>query len=1251
MLIIPCPPHECGQRLAPSTEVSLSECPRLTIDSEQESLDAAASAAEAETAAADVQKELNSEIARLKAALDSKEEAAATARADFDGSKADVAALKMAVESLKAEAAAVTREKAELETTIGQLKAALATAESSGSLAAKDSAASLAVQAGLEAKVAGLQEALAVAEQARQDAVGATNTAVAAAKGSAALEAEVVRLKGSLASVQALHETEAAHAAQLRGQLQHSEAEKKVLAARVEQLAQQERDHASRLTQLKAETDEERERMGKERRMEQEEAAKTRQALEDRLSAIAAGEGDAVREMSAQLAAAEDARTLACREASKLSAEIEAANADSSRLTEELQSEKSKHSEEKDLLMGAKAKAEGESARLQSLVTEAEQRLVALEMECDEAKRQCHTLKEDHSHIEMQLNAERSALRANDRQLEEANGLVQELRSQVSMLGIERTGLQQQLEVTTAEFRQLRLDKDRLEQAGARTETAEAQTRLLAAEAADLRKRDAEKEAHRKELLQEVKRQEMLVNLANADADKMRKEVEALKKTNEELEEKAKTSGRNKHEDGYQAVVGVAALKAQLAAEAVKKERSGDADLLQGTNAVKLEVARRELNRMRTMVLMPILEEMEELKLHIVSSEDDLKTQLRYAISDRDAAQRAEQEADLRWGKSAAAIQHERDRCVQLQAALASLKDGSKSLYVEAGSLLQVASELMRHERSLITDLAKSADTIEALEKDALTLRADCEQLRKDSVELKLQLKENHRLHDAATSVISELEAEKASLTTKVEQLQGLAAEAERVAAERAAAQAALLAEKVAENQSLTSELEKLAHSITQHQGRTADLESRLMSTEQELMQVKDNFGGSKEEVVRLRELQANLQQQLSELKKARDQALATVATKETELRSVQSLVKEASQSVHRECCAFESQLATTRNEIIAEGAEMFAQLAELHALAQRRQDSLKEIEKQLAGTQEERSNARAECLQLSQVKARHEQRIAELETKLTKTEEEHEHTKSKTAALETTNSEVEGRLSAAQKELLTLQQDHAQKKDQIVALDAELQKTASLLATSQKERQHAVDKLTATAERMQEDVLQLQANLQATQKQAAEKIETALQEQHEEAERRLRQAEEDAGAARQKLEESLNCAVLAASQEAANHAQELEKMKVVHGKEVLGMQQEHAAALQHAEDEADALRVKMEQQLAETKASLASARADLQVFCTCCDNRLPCWCSNVCIAALLSVDTRLTHTCGHAGTAGGACSGATAGASCTGKL
>jgi hypothetical protein len=47
--------------------------------------------------------------------------------------------------------------------------------------------------------------------------------------------------------------------------------------------------------------------------------------------------------------------------------------------------------------------------------------------------------------------------------------------------------------------------------------------------------------------------------------------------------------------------------------------------------------------------------------------QDDLNCQVRDAISDRNAAQRAEKEADLRWSKSACAIQQERDRCAQLQ--------------------------------------------------------------------------------------------------------------------------------------------------------------------------------------------------------------------------------------------------------------------------------------------------------------------------------------------------------------------------------------------------------------------------------------------------------------------------------------------------------------------------------------------------------------------------------------------------------
>lgn len=190
-------------------------------------------------------------------------------------------------------------------------------------------------------------------------------------------------------------------------------------------------------------------------------------------------------------------------------------------------------------------------------------------------------------------------------------------------------------------------DNDKLEEVGKRVESAEAKSRLLVGERDDALKREKEKEIERKELFQEVERQKFAFNLATADADRLRKELDALKQTNNELEEKTKTTGRNKHEEGYQAVTRVAQLQAELKKQAEKKERSGDIEGLQGTNAVKLEVrfdlihpgdiwclpwifgterkhlqvARRELNRMRTMVLMPIVEEMEELKLHIVASE------------------------------------------------------------------------------------------------------------------------------------------------------------------------------------------------------------------------------------------------------------------------------------------------------------------------------------------------------------------------------------------------------------------------------------------------------------------------------------------------------------------------------------------------------------------------------------------------------------------------------------------------------
>ena len=118
-------------------------------------------------------------------------------------------------------------------------------------------------------------------------------------------------------------------------------------------------------------------------------------------------------------------------------------------------------------------------------------------------------------------------------------------------------------------------------------EEAEAQCRLLAAQRDDLVKRDAEREVQRKE---ELEKHKSLCNMATADAERLRKDCNALRESNAKLEESVKNAGRNKHEEGYQQVTRVAELQAELQKQATRRERSGDVDLLQVRSRVKLSM-------------------------------------------------------------------------------------------------------------------------------------------------------------------------------------------------------------------------------------------------------------------------------------------------------------------------------------------------------------------------------------------------------------------------------------------------------------------------------------------------------------------------------------------------------------------------------------------------------------------------------------------------------------------------------------
>ena len=72
-------------------------------------------------------------------------------------------------------------------------------------------------------------------------------------------------------------------------------------------------------------------------------------------------------------------------------------------------------------------------------------------------------------------------------------------------------------------------------------------------------------------------------------------------------------------------------------------------------------------------------------------------------------------EADLRWSKSAGVIRAERDRSAGLLASLASVKESSKTVFLEAGALSQLTCELIRHQSSLLEDLRKGNIQLEQM--------------------------------------------------------------------------------------------------------------------------------------------------------------------------------------------------------------------------------------------------------------------------------------------------------------------------------------------------------------------------------------------------------------------------------------------------------------------------------------------------------------------------------------------------------
>eukprot|EP00960_Hanusia_phi_P060245 764443-Hanusia_phi.AAC.12 len=112
------------------------------------------------------------------------------------------------------------------------------------------------------------------------------------------------------------------------------------------------------------------------------------------------------------------------------------------------------------------------------------------------------------------------------------------------------------------------------------------------------------------------------------------REVETLRETLAKLQAELRETRREKQELENSCARKVSELQAEMKQleqqnKPIQKEDEEqltwrrDADLLQGTNAVKIEIARRELHRLRAAVLLPCILEVEELRTHVLQEEDE----------------------------------------------------------------------------------------------------------------------------------------------------------------------------------------------------------------------------------------------------------------------------------------------------------------------------------------------------------------------------------------------------------------------------------------------------------------------------------------------------------------------------------------------------------------------------------------------------------------------------------------------------
>ena len=566
------------------------------------------------------------------------------------------------------------------------------------------------------------------------------------------------------------------------------------------------------------------------------------------------------------------------------------------------------------------------------------------------------------------------------------------------------------------------------------------------------------------------------IALLEQQSESWHSEVEYLQKETSDLKQKCLTSEqalnelrKTKQQLQYESTTRVAELQAQLQKAAEEQRCRGDADAIQGTNSVRIEVARRELFRMRKAMKL-VITEMEELRTHQLSVEEGYEQAM--------LAARKENEIlvirDLEVRKSWDALLLER---VKQDQALGHIRSAIQELIEE---IVQVSQKIVEIQSST----EKSADVEVIYIKEMSKLKSESV-LIEDALrqfEGKLLDAENKTLHlvrtledqtTALQSYVHDRECDEADLMLSLDNLQDVLNRACNLHAN--------------EKQSNVCHIETMQSMLNKYQDKVNTLTSAKKLCEETSANDSSNLqSGLSSGIETLALVQALLQSGIglvAELCKSRNQSMKELSNNQKALAQCEK--KNMVQHVKMEeiLLTVESDLQTIEADLTHLTKQKKVSISEIALLNAALTDSNKTIHKQMEAAalaarrlQDERSEGTSREAALQ---ACVDSLSADSAAKTLQLEQEQEEIGRRLAEAVHAVAGAQGLLVAGQARLAGLERSLADREQEVHGLQARLAELEECIAAGERALQEQCSRMEAAGQHTQDALAGAQTGLE----------------------------------------------------------------------------------------------------------------------------------------------------------------------------